>query len=137
MVSPKSNLHAPNLLASIIYLGYTTLRMGTQILAELYLLASKFTPGFDQTQKYFKFYSRKYFKISCHANANFIYLGVFLFLDYKLDAESGFRLYDNVVIFSLLTLIMLVGTEAEVIGVELGCTAPQHFSGHMECSQLS
>ena len=33
-------------------------------------------------------------------------------------------------------LIMLVGTEADVIGVELGFTAPQHFSGHMECSLL-
>ena len=66
--------------------------MRTQILEELNLLVSKFTPGFEQTQKYFKFYSHKYFRISCHANANLIYLGVFLFLDYKLDAESGFRL---------------------------------------------
>ena len=66
--------------------------MPTQVRAELYLLANKFAPGFDQTQKYFRFYSRKYFKISCHANANLIYLGVFLFLDYKLGAESGFRL---------------------------------------------
>ena len=32
------------------------------------------------------------------------------------------------------SLIMLVGTEADVIVVELGFTAPQHFSGHMECS---
>ena len=61
-----------------------------QILAELNLLTSKFTPGFDQTQKYFAFDSCKYFKIPCHANANSIYLGVFLFLDYKLDAESFF-----------------------------------------------
>ena len=46
------------------------MRMRTQILTELNLLTSKFTPGFDQTQKYFKFCSRKYFKVSCHANAN-------------------------------------------------------------------
>ena len=32
---------------------------------------------------------------------------------------------------------MLVGTEADVTVVELGFTAPQHFSGHMECSGLS
>ena len=31
---------------------------------------TQFTPGFDQTQKYIKFYSRKYFKVSRHANAN-------------------------------------------------------------------
>ena len=33
-------------------------------------------------------------------------------------------------------LIMLVGTEADVTVVELGFTAPQHFSCHMECSWL-
>ena len=46
--------------------------MRTQILTELNLLASKFTPVFDQVQKYFKFYSGKYmyFKVSRHANAN-------------------------------------------------------------------
>ena len=32
---------------------------------------------------------------------------------------------------------MLVGTEADVIFVELGFTASQHFSCHMECRQLS
>ena len=32
---------------------------------------------------------------------------------------------------------MLVGTEADVIAVKLGFTAPQHFSGHMEGSRLS
>ena len=35
------------------------------------------------------------------------------------------------------SLIMLVGTEADVIVVEMGFTAPQQFSGHMECSGLS
>ena len=35
------------------------------------------------------------------------------------------------------SLIMLLGTEADVIVVELGFTAAQHFSGHMECSGLS
>ena len=35
------------------------------------------------------------------------------------------------------SLIMLVGTEADVIVVELGFTAPQQFSGHMECSGFS
>ena len=30
---------------------------------------------------------------------------------------------------------MLVGTEADEIAVELGFTAPQHFSGHMEGGQ--
>ena len=74
----KADSHAPNLLASIIYsrvniIRVYYLRMRTQILKELNLLASKFTPGFDQTQKYIKFYSRKYFKVSCHANANYIY----------------------------------------------------------------
>ena len=34
--------------------------------------------------------------------------------------------------FSLLTLIMLVGTEADVIFIELGFTASQHFSCHMD-----
>ena len=34
-------------------------------------------------------------------------------------------------------LIMLVGTEADMIVAELGFTAPQHFSGHMECSGLA
>ena len=28
--------------------------------------------------------------------------------------------------------IMLVGTEADVIAIELGFTAPQQFSGHMD-----
>ena len=32
------------------------------------------------------------------------------------------------------SLIMLVGTEADVIVVEMEFTAPQQFSGHMECS---
>ena len=35
------------------------------------------------------------------------------------------------------SLIMLVGTEADVTVVELGFTAPQQFSVHMECSGLS
>ena len=35
------------------------------------------------------------------------------------------------------SLIMLVGTEADVIVVEMGFTVPQQFSGHMECSGLS
>ena len=35
------------------------------------------------------------------------------------------------------SLIMLLGTEADVIVVELGFTSAQHFSGHMECSGLS
>ena len=35
------------------------------------------------------------------------------------------------------SLIMLVGTAADVIVVELRFTAPQHFSGHMERSGLS
>ena len=35
------------------------------------------------------------------------------------------------------SLIMLVGTEANVTVVELGFTDPQHFSGHMEFSGLS
>ena len=35
------------------------------------------------------------------------------------------------------SLIMLVGTAADVIVVELGLTSPQHFSGHMECRGLS
>ena len=35
------------------------------------------------------------------------------------------------------SLIMLVDTAADVIAVELGFAAPQHFSGHMECSGLS
>ena len=35
------------------------------------------------------------------------------------------------------SLIMLVGTEADVIVVELGFNAPQQFSGHMECCGLS
>ena len=34
-------------------------------------------------------------------------------------------------------LIMLLGTEADVTVVELGFTAPQQFSGHMEGSRLS
>ena len=34
-------------------------------------------------------------------------------------------------------LLMLVGTAADVIVVELRFTDPQHFSGHMECSGLS
>ena len=32
---------------------------------------------------------------------------------------------------------MLVGTETDVIVVELGLTAPQQFLGHMKCSGLS
>ena len=32
---------------------------------------------------------------------------------------------------------MLVGTEADVIVVELGFTVPQHFLGQEECSLLS
>ena len=35
------------------------------------------------------------------------------------------------------SLIMLVGTGTDVIVVELGFTAPQQFSDHMECSVLS
>ena len=35
------------------------------------------------------------------------------------------------------SLIMLVGTETDVIVVEMGFTAPQQFSDHMECSGLS
>ena len=35
------------------------------------------------------------------------------------------------------SLIMLVGTETDVIVVELGFTAPHQFSGHMDCSGLS
>ena len=35
------------------------------------------------------------------------------------------------------SLIMLVGTADNVIVAELGFTAAQHFSGHMECSGLS
>ena len=37
----------------------------------------------------------------------------------------------------VISLIMLVGTEADVTVVELGFTAPQQFLGHMECSGLS
>ena len=35
------------------------------------------------------------------------------------------------------SLIMLVGSEADVTVVEWGFTAPQQFSGHMACSRLS
>ena len=35
-------------------------------------------------------------------------------------------------IMCVTSLIMLVGTEADVTIVELGFTAPQQFSGHME-----
>ena len=35
------------------------------------------------------------------------------------------------------SLIMVVGTETDVIVVELGFTVPQQFSGHMDCSELS
>ena len=55
------------------------------------LLASKFTPGFDQTQKYIKFCSRKYFKSSCMRTQTKFTHEYFFFLDYKLVAESGFK----------------------------------------------
>ena len=35
------------------------------------------------------------------------------------------------------SLIMLVGSEADVIVVEIGFTVPRHFSGYMEGSGLS
>ena len=40
-------------------------------------------------------------------------------------------------IMFVIFFIAYIGTEADVIGVELGFTAPQHFSGHMEWSLLS
>ena len=43
----------------------------------------------------------------------------------------------NCKIMFVTSLIKLVVTEADVIVVELGFTAPQHFLGHMECSLLS
>ena len=51
-----------------------------QYIPWVYLLASKF--GRCELD----------FRITCHENAKYIYLGVFLFLDYILDAESAFKL---------------------------------------------
>ena len=66
-----------------------------------------------------------YFKIYCHANANLTYLCVFLFLVLMFDAESVLDCKKIFVIFSLLTLIMLVGAESIGIVVELQFTALQ------------
>ena len=56
-----------------------------------------------------------------------------IFISRLFGRRSGFRLK----IMFATSLIMLMGTEADVIVVELGFTFPQHFSGHMECSGLS
>ena len=63
--------------------------MHFQILAEINLLMSKFTPGFDQTQKYFKVFSRKYFKRHCVIYRVESWSGV-LEWSHRVESWSGF-----------------------------------------------